>query len=185
MHVYLKEEPVELEIREVDPEGMVPEDSDLIPVAFYVAGNERPSFRAILPPQTVAVLEEATLAPVRLGLLAEEPEESGEIHAMVGLSVVMHGDPDEAEEAHEGEERPPAEPWAADPDAWRGSADDEDEAEEGGERTVLLAFAPLVRLRRKFPDDFAEELADLLESALAGDTKPNLEARIDDMLGGL
>ncbi|MET0397597.1 MAG: hypothetical protein ABW277_12280 [Longimicrobiaceae bacterium] len=187
MHVYLKEEPVELEIREVDPEGLVPEDSDLIPVAFYVAGNERPSFRAILPPQTVAVLEEATLAPVRLGLLAEEPEDAGEIHAMVGLSVTMHGDPEEAEEAHGDEERPPAEPWSTDPDAWRGlgGGDEDDEAEDGAERTVLLAFAPLVRLRRKFPDDFAEELADLLETALAGDTKPSLEARIDDMLGGL
>lgn len=183
MHVYLKEEPVELEIREVDPEGLVAEDSDLIPVAFYVAGNERPSFRAILPPQTVAVLEEATLAPVRLGLLAEEPEDQGEVHAMVGLSITMHGDPEGAEAHGEEEDEAPAEPWSRDPDAWRGTGDDE--AEEGGERTVLLAFAPLVRLRRKFPDDFAEELADLLESALAGDTRPSLQARVDDMLGGL
>ena len=181
MHVYLREEPIELEIREVDPEGVVPEDSELIPVAFYVAGNERPSFRAILPPQTVAVLEEATLEPVRLGLLAEEPETAGaEVHAMVGLSITMQGDP-EGMEAEGGEERG-AEPWSADPDAWKGDAED---AEEEGERTVLLAFAPLVRLRRKFPEDFGEELADLLETALAGDTRPNLEARVDDMLGGL
>ncbi len=48
-----------------------------------------------------------------------------------------------------------------------------------------LAFAPLVRLRRKFPDDFGEELADLLESALAGETRPSLEARVDEMLGGM
>ncbi|HEV2149237.1 MAG TPA: hypothetical protein VGR37_17680 [Longimicrobiaceae bacterium] len=184
MHVYLREEPVELEIRETDPEGLVPEDSDLIPVAFYVAGNERPSFRALLPAQTVAVLEEATLAPVQLGVLAEEPDAGAEVHAMVGLSVTMQGGPDDALEAGpdaEGE-GPPAEPWSSDPDAWRGEAhagDDED-----GERTVLLAFAPLVRLRRKFPDDFGEELADLLESALAGETRPSLQARIDDMLGG-
>lgn len=182
MHVYLKEEPVDLEIREVDPEGLVPEDSDLIPVAFYVAGNERPSFRAILPPQTVAVLEEATLAPVRLGLLAEEPEDAGEIHAMVGLSVTMHGDEGDA---HEEEEGPSPEPWSSNPDAWRGEADEDGDDDEGGERTVLLAFAPLVRLRRKYPDDFAEELADLLETALAGETKPSLEARVDDMLGGI
>lgn len=82
----------------------------------------------------------------------------------------------------EGGEEGGAEPWSADPDAWKG---DVGEAEEEGERTVLLAFAPLVRLRRKFPEDFGEELADLLESALAGDTRPNLEARVDDMLGGL
>lgn len=179
MHVYLREEPIELEIREVEPEGIVPEDSELIPVAFYVAGNERPSFRAILPPQTVAVLEEATLEPVRLGLLAEEPESAGEeVHAMVGLSITMEGDPEGMEAGEEGG----AEPWSADPDAWRGEGED---AGEDGERTVLLAFAPLVRLRRKFPEDFGEELADLLESALAGDTRPNLEARVDDMLGGL
>ncbi len=181
MHVYLKEEPVELEIREVDPEGLVTEDSDLIPVAFYVAGNERPSFRALLPPQTVAVLEEATLAPVRLGLLAEEPQDSGEIRAMVGLSITMQGGPEGAEE--EDEEGPSAEPWGSDPDAWRGES--EEDAPEGGERAVLLAFAPLVRLRRKFPDDFGEELADLLESALAGETRPSLEARVDEMLGGM
>ena len=30
-----------------------------------------------------------------------------------------------------------------------------------------------------------EELADLLESALSGATKPSLEARVDRMLGGL
>ncbi|HEX2190583.1 MAG TPA: hypothetical protein VHG51_16865 [Longimicrobiaceae bacterium] len=183
MHVYLKEEPVELEIRETDPEGLVDEESELIPVAFYVAGNERPSFRAILPPQTVAVLEEATLAPVRLGLLAEEPDGPGEVHAMVGLSITVQGDPGGAEAHGEDAGEGPAEPWSSDPDAWRGA--DGDEAEEDGERTVLLAFAPLVRLRRKFPDDFAEELADLLESALAGDTKPSLQARVDDMLGGL
>jgi hypothetical protein len=186
MHVYLREEPVDLEIREVESEGLVPEDSDLIPVAFYVAGNERPSFRALLPAQTVAVLEEATLAPVQLGLLAEEPEAGAEIHAMVGLSVTMQGGGDDALEAGmdaEGE-GPPAEPWSSDPDAWRGEAADEEEGDDA-ERTVLLAFAPLVRLRRKFPDDFGEELADLLESALAGDTKPSLQARVDDMLGGL
>ena len=49
----------------------------------------------------------------------------------------------------------------------------------------MLAFAPLVRLARRYPDDFGEELADLLESALAGATRPSLEARVDRMLGGL
>lgn len=188
MHVYLKEEPVELEMREVDAEGLIDEESDLIPVAFYVMGNERPSFRALLPAATVAVLEEATLAPVHLGVLAEEPETPGaEIRAMVGLSVPYQGEEDEEGFAAGGEEREePDEPWksGADPDAWRGEGDgDEDESADG--RTVLLAFAPLVRLRRKFPEDFGEELADLLESALAGDTKPSLQARVDQMLDGL
>lgn len=179
MHVYLREEPVELEIREVDPEGLIEEDSELIPVAFYVAGNERPSFRALLPPETVAVLEEATLEPVRLGLLAEEPENPGEeIQAMVGLSIPVADAPEALEEPGEGG----AEPWRADPDAWRAEGEWEDEP---GEKTVLLAFAPLVRLRRRFPDDFGEELADLLESALAGSTRPSLQARVDDMLGGI
>ncbi|HEX7240814.1 MAG TPA: hypothetical protein VF263_11145 [Longimicrobiaceae bacterium] len=186
MHVYLKEEPVEIEMREVEADGIVAEDSDLIPVAFYVVGNERPSFRAILPPSTVAVLEEATLEPVRLGLLAEEPEDpSHEIQAMVGLSVSMHGNPEGEEEEGAEEDRGPVEPWSTHPDAWKGDADEEGVEEEGGERTVLLAFAPLVRLRRKFPHDFAEELADLLESALAGDTRPSLEARVDHMLGDI
>lgn len=180
MHVYLREEPVELEIREVDPEGLIEEDSELIPVAFYVAGNERPSFRALLPPETVAVLEEATLEPVRLGLLAEEPENPGaEIQAMVGLSIPVADAPEVLEEPGEGD----AEPWRADPDAWRAEAGWEEE--EPGEKTVLLAFAPLVRLRRRFPEDFGEELADLLESALAGSTRPSLQARVDDMLGGI
>lgn len=177
MHVYLKEEPIEMEIREVDPEGLIEEDSDLIPVAFYVAGNERPSFRALLPPETVAVLEEAVLEPVRLGLLAEEPEApEDEIHAMVGLSIPVAEAPEEMEEGGG------AEPWRADPDAWKEGGAWEDEP---GEKTVLLAFAPLVRLRRRFPDDFGEELADLLESALAGSTRPSLQARVDDMLGGI
>jgi hypothetical protein len=176
MHVYLREEPVELEIREVDPEGLVTEDSELIPVAFYVTGNERPSFRAILPPETLAVLEEATLEPVRLGLLAEEPESAhAEVHAMVGLTITMEGDEEEGDE----EAGESGEPWISNPDAWKADAE-----EEAGERTVLLAFAPLVRLKRRFPLDFGEELADLLESALSGSTRPSLEARVDQMLDG-
>ena len=181
MHVYLREEPVHMEVREVEAEGLIDEESELIPVAFYVDGNERPSFRAILPPETVAVLEEATLGPVQLGVLAEEPESAHEeVHAMVGLTLQYEGDPDEEEEG-EGDE-PGAEPWQSSPDAWKG----EDLGEDAeGSRTLLLAFAPLVRLRRKFPEDFAEELADLLESALSGSTRPALEARVDDILGNL
>ena len=185
MHVYLRDEPVELELREVDHEGLLPEEAELIPVAFYADGNDRPSFRALLPPETLAILEEALQTPVQLGLLAEEPEEAtAEIHAMVGLSIPVDQLPegistDGEEEEHEHE----LEPWQSSPssEAWRG----EDDAEpEQGPRTVMLAFAPLVRLARRFPDDFGEELADLLESALSGATKPSLEARVDRMLGG-
>ena len=185
MHVYLRDEPVALAIREVDHEGLLPEEAELIPVAFYADGNERPSFRALLPPETLAILEEALQTPVQPGLLAEEPEEpSAEIHAMVGLSIPVDQLPEgisaEAEEEGGGEEE--LEPWQSSPasDAWRG--DDSDG--EDGPRTVMLAFAPLVRLTRRFPDDFGEELADLLESALSGATKPSLEARVDRMLGG-
>ena len=181
MHVYLKEETVTLEMREVDAEGLIPEGSDLVAVAFYVDGNDQPSFRSLLPPETVAVLEEATTEPVQLGLLAEEPEEVGEeIRAMVGISVPVQG-PFEGETAGDEDD----EPWraGADPDAWRG--------EEGGSETpevpraALLAFAPLVRLKRKHPEDFGEELADLLETAIAGATRPALEARVDRMLEDL
>ena len=183
MHVYFREEPVQLEMREVDPEGLVEEGTDLIPVAFYVSGNAAPSFRALLPAETVAVLEEAMLEPVQLGLLAEEPEEpGGEVRAMVGVTITMEGLPDgEADEEVEEEEEAGTEPWATNPDAWKSAA----EGEADGDRTVMLAFAPLVRLARRFPDDFSEELADLLETALSGQTKPNLQARIDRMLGDL
>lgn len=181
MHVYLRDEPVALEMRQIDAEGMVPDGSELIAVAFYADGNEQPSFRSLLPPETVAVLEEATHAPVQLGLLAEEPEsEEVEIHAMVGLSVPVSG---AIPEEMEMEDAPEGEPWkTGNPDAWKGEdAADEDEVP----RTALLTFAPLMRLRRKFPDDFGEELADLLESALVGATRPNLEARVDRMLDDL
>ncbi len=178
MHVYLREEPVELEMREVDAEGLVPEGAELTAVAFYVNGNERPSFRSLLPPETVAVLEEAIQGPVQLGLLAEEPEDpQGEIQAMVGISVPVSG-PLEGEELEE----EAAEPWqTTHPDAWKG----EEEADEQFPRTALLAFAPLVRLRRRHPDDFGEELADLLEAAISGATRPVLEERIDQMLEDL
>lgn len=194
MHVYIRETAVSLEMREADAEGLVEGDAELFPVAFYADGNERPSFRAILPPETLMVLEEALLAPVQLGLLAEEPENpDGEVHAMVGLTLPVEGLPGGAEaddeDDDEEEEDDGREPWAtSNPDAWRGEGDEEEEGEDGaaaGPRTVFLAFAPLVRLARKFPLDFGEELADLLESALAGDTKPNLQARVDRMLGGL
>jgi hypothetical protein len=185
MHVYLREEPVEIQMRQVDPEGLVPEESDLVAVAFFIDGNERPSFRSLLPPETVAVLAEAMQAPVQLGLLAEEPgEPDAEIHAMVGLSIVVPGEL--AEELGGEEAGGPAEPWKSDdpgawnPDGWKAGA----EEDEGG-RTALLAFAPLVRLRRRFPDSFGDELADLLESALSGATKPNLQARVDRMLDDL
>jgi hypothetical protein len=176
---------VDLEIREVDHEGLLPEEAELIPVAFYADGNERPSFRALLPPETLAILEEALQLPVQLGLLAEEPEEpSAEIHAMVGLSIPVDQLPEgiSAEGEEEGGEEEPLEPWqsSSDGEAWRGDDAGDDEAP----RTVMLAFAPLVRLTRRFPDDFGEELADLLESALSGATKPSLEARVDRMLGG-
>jgi hypothetical protein len=182
MHVYLRDEAVDLEMRMVDAEGLVPEGSDLIPVAFHVRGKDQPSFRALLPPDTITVLEDALHEPVSLGVLAEEPEDpAAEIQAMVGLALPIN-----PAEMEEGIEEPETEAWKAgapDPEAWRGgdSADDDAEAP----RTALLAFAPLVRLRRRFPEDFGEELADLLEAALSGATKPALEARVDRMLDDL
>lgn len=183
MHVYLKEDAVALRMEEVDAEGLVPEGSDLVPVAFYARSNEHPSFRALLPPETLEVLEEALQEPVMLGVLAEEPEDpEAEIHAMVGLAIpVGAADPEEEAARDEGE------PWrasAGDPEAWRGD-DEGGEMEGKAERTALLAFAPLVRLQRKFPLDFAEELADLLEAALAGVTRSALQARVDRMLGDI
>jgi hypothetical protein len=190
MHVYLKDEPVDLEMREVDAEGLVDAEAGLVPVAFFVHGNEKPSFRALLPPETLVVLGEATQKPVRLGLLAEEPEDpASEVRAMVGLSLNAEDMPTTLAVEEDDDEEEGSAPWSAgDPDAWKsGGFDDEDddEVEEPDARTVLLAFAPLVRLARKFPHDFSEELADLLESALAGETRPNLQARIDRMLGDL
>jgi hypothetical protein len=184
MHVYLREVPVDLTMQTVDADGMVPPDSDLTPVAFFVRGNAAPSFRALLPPETVQVLEEALEEPVTLGVLAEEPESpEAEIRAMVGLAVPV-GDLLDEDEA--GAEEESGEPWkasAGDADAWRGTS--EDESPEDHPRTALLAFAPLVRLQRRHPLDFAEELADLLETALSGVTRPALEARVDRMLGDL
>jgi len=189
MHVYLKDEPVALEMREVDAEGLVDDETGLVPVAFFVQGNQNPSFRALLPPETLVVLEEATQNPVKLGLLAEEPDDaSAEVHAMVGLSLSPGEMPDaiSIEEEDDDEDGEGAEPWRAnDPDAWKSGGDDDDDEVDESARTILLAFAPLVRLARKFPHDFTEELADLLETALAGDTRPNLQARIDRMLGDL
>lgn len=195
MHVYLRDEPVDLRMEEVDAEGLVSTAADLTPIAFYVRGNEHPSFRALLPADTVEVLRDALEDPVTLGVLAEEPADpAAEIHAMVGLAVPvseLEGEDDEDEgddEEGDDEDEEPSEPWRSsvgDPDAWRGER--ETGAEEGGEppRTALLAFAPLIRLRRKFPYDFGEELADLLEAALAGVTRPALEARVDRMLEDL
>lgn len=185
MHVYLRDEPVDLLMREVEADGLVPEGSELVPVAFHVRGNESPSFRSLLPPETVSVLREALQEPVTLGVLAEEPEDSeAEIRAMVGLAV-----PVGAEDSPEEQEDEPAEPWrasAGDPEGWRGESEwSAEEGESEVPRTALLAFAPLVRLQRKFPLDFGEELADLLEAALAGITRPALEARVDRMLGDL
>jgi hypothetical protein len=183
MHVYLKEELVHLRMEEVEGQGLVPEGTDLVPMAFYAAGNRSPSFRALLPPDTIDVLRNALHEPVTLGVLAEEPEDlTSEIHAMVGLAVpIANADLPDTED--DGDE----EPWRAsigDSEAWRGEEDaglDEEEVP----RTALLAFAPLVRIRRRYPHDFGEELADLLESALTGLTRPALEARVDRMLEDL
>jgi hypothetical protein len=186
MHVYLRDEPIRLQMREVDPEGLVPGDAGLIPMAFFAETNETPSFRAMLPPQTVAVLRNALQRPVMLGLLADEPEEQGaEVHAMVGISLDVDELPAEMRAEHEDEDddEEGLEPWQAasgSSEAWRGDDAEEDDDEP---HTVMLAFAPLVRLARRHPQDFGEELADLLESALAGATKPSLEARVDRMLG--
>lgn len=190
MHVYLREAPVELSFRQVDAEGLIPDDSDLIPVAFYADGNDAPSFRAALPLETLSLLRDVTREPVRLGLLAEEPEDpQAEIQAMVGLSVPAELLPEgmipDADEEDDDDEDEPDEPWKAggaarSAEAWRGESSG-GFGDEG--RTILLAFAPLVRIARRHPEDFSRELADLLESALAGQTRPSLEARIDRMLG--
>jgi hypothetical protein len=183
MHVYLRDERVRLRMERVEGHELVPERSDLVPMAFYADANDRPSFRALLPPDTVRVLRDALGEPVTLGLLAEEPEdESTEIRAMVGLAVPI----DQHDLGGDEEEDEGSEPWrasAGNSEAWRGNAYAEFETEPP--RTALLAFAPLVRIRRRFPDDFGEELADLLETALAGSTKPALEARVDRMLEDL
>jgi hypothetical protein len=183
MHVYLRDEPIRLEMRTVDPEGLAPQGSDLVAVAFHVTGRDTPSFRALLPSETLAVLAEALREPVRLGLLAEEPEEGAEIQAMVGVAVPvgsLEGGAEDEDAFEDEDEQPSA---AAEP--WRESVPTWEEEEEEEARTALLAFAPLIRLHRRFPDDFGEELADLLETALAGQTKSVLEARIDRLLGDL
>lgn len=187
MHVYLRDEPVDLEMREVEPEGLLTDDSQLIPVAFFADGNENPSFRAFLPPETIVILHQVIRGPVRLGLMAEEPEDPAqEIQAMVGLTVpIEHLPPGMAAEVEEEDEAADdSEPWKSgagwSAEAWRG---DEDGGDDDRPRTIMLAFAPLVRIKRRHPQDFAEELADLLESALAGATKPSLEARVERMLG--
>ncbi|HYH81489.1 MAG TPA: hypothetical protein VEX86_16920 [Longimicrobium sp.] len=182
MHVYIREEPVELVMREVDAEGLVPTDAELVPMAFYVDGNERASFRAMLPSDTLTLLRQTLRDPVQLGLLAEEPEDpSAEVKAMVGISIPVHSLPD-GMVPEEMEDEEDDEPWksSANYEGWR----DEGYGDEGGdERTVLLAFAPLVRISRRKPDDFGEELVDLLESAISGATLPSLEARVNKMLG--
>lgn len=185
MHVYLRDDPVTLRMEEVDANGLAPVGTELTPVAFFVDANPQPSFRALLPPATVGVLREALDVPVTLGVLAEEPDDpDAEVRAMVGLALPVG---DLGELAESAEEEDDTEPWrasAGDPEGWRGEtfggADDEETA-----GTALLAFAPLVRVRRRFPQDFAEELADLLEAALAGVTRPALEARVDRFLGDL
>jgi len=187
MHVYLREEPVDLQMKEVEAEGLVAPDSGLIPMAFFSGLNETPSFRAFLPPETVNILHQVITGPVRLGLMAEEPEDPAqEIQAMVGLSIPVDELPEgmvpeevETEETESEPWKPGAEGWRA--DAWKEDAAEADEDE--APRTILLAFAPLVRISRRHPADFGEELADLLESALSGATKPSLEARVDRMLG--
>jgi hypothetical protein len=184
MHVYLRTEQVRLRMEEVEGQGLVPEGADLVPMAFFAEENPNPSFRALLPPETVDVLRDALVEPVTLGVLAEEPEDPAEeIRAMVGLAVPVD-DADFPEVEGEEEE---GEPWRSsvgDSEAWRG-----DDAPEFGDatppRTALLAFAPLVRIRRRFPTDFGEELADLLEAALSGVTKPAIEARVDRFLEDL
>ena len=183
MHVYLREERVRLRMGRVEAEGLAPEGAeDLLPMAFYAGENRRPSFRALLPPETIELLRNALREPVTLGLLAEEPEDrKGEVRAMVGLSVPVSG------MQRMQPENESAEPWqtpAADAEAWRGDVHD-GEAGEEIPRTALLAFAPLVRIERRFPLDFTDELIDLLEQALSGETRPALEARVDRMLGDL
>jgi hypothetical protein len=170
----------------VDGEGLVPDDSDLVPMAFYVDANTNPSFRALLPPDTLETIQDMLSEPVTLGVLAEEPEDSSqEVRAMVGLAVPI--DRQELFEAADEDEEGEDEPWRAsvgEPEAWRG--DSTPEPDPGAHPpTALLAFAPLVRIKRNFPDNFGEELADLLESALSGSTRPALEARIDRMLDDL
>ncbi|HKP74352.1 MAG TPA: hypothetical protein VJT67_02360 [Longimicrobiaceae bacterium] len=180
MHVYIREEPVDLRMREVDAEGLVPPSGDLVPMAFFVDGNQRPSFRAMLPADTLNLLRQTLREPVHLGLLAEEPEEPhAEVKAMVGISIPVHSLPDGMVPEEMDEEEDP-EPWkaSANYDSWRG----EDGGYDADERTVLLAFAPLVRVTRR-KHDFAEELVDLLESAIHGATVPSLEARVNKMLG--
>ena len=178
MHVFIRAEPVALRMEEVDPEGLVPEGSDLVPMAFYTDANDTPSFRALLPPDTLDVLRDALDGPVTLGVLADEPEAGVEIRAMVGLAVPITGEMME-EETADGEADEPWKESAGDPDAWRG---EDAAADAEPPQTALLAFAPLVRLERRHPEDFGEELADLLESALAGSTRPALQARVDQML---
>lgn len=183
MHVYIREEPVELVMREVDAEGLVPGEGELVPMAFFVDGNQRPSFRAMLPTDTLTLLRQTLREPVQLGLLAEEPDDpAAEVKAMVGISIPVHSLPDGMVPEEMEEEDDDSEPWktSANYDGWRGGGDDDD---EGDDRTVLLAFAPLVRISRRRPDDFGEELVDLLESAISGATVPSLEARVNKMLG--
>ena len=150
MHVYLREEKVRLRMEPVDGQGIVPSDSDLVPMAFFADDNAKPSFRALLPPDTVAVLRDALGAPVSLGVLAEEPENQGEeIRAMVGLAVALDQEQLLAMEQEDGEEDEPWKASAGVSEAWRG--DDAASPEGDPPRTALLAFAPLVRLRRKYP----------------------------------
>ncbi|MGH7457746.1 MAG: hypothetical protein ACREKN_01520 [Longimicrobiaceae bacterium] len=177
MHIFLRQGLVRLKMRRTRSGGVSGAAPELVPVAFFSAGNRRPSFRAMLPRETLGALRKLTSEPVQLALLAEEPEQGDEVRAMVGVVVPVEG---ESEAMGEGA-APEQEPWReslGEPEAWRG----EESEHHPGPGTALLAFAPLVRLARKHPDDFGAELADLLENALAGATRPALEARVDNLL---
>ena len=172
-------DPIELEARPLR-HGVTPEGA--VALGYYHAGNL--VARGIVAETAVDAITSLLAQPVSIALAAAE-DEAGNIDARVCL--VLPIDPDML--PAEGDEDGPSEPWRDSvPELPPGiEATPADSHDPNKPKLALLPIGNVVRGHRdrKFPDDVAADVKEMLDNLVGGKARDAIRKAIDDLLNSL
>lgn len=184
-------EPILLRIERVDRSGAAPGDQ---PVSFTRAGQGNALLAVNAYPEELVRAFLATDAfgePVIVVGAAWEEEGGvrGELSALLPEHA-MHAIQESVSPEEDDPPEEPTEPWASSVSLTGSSYEEtlgDDEEDEAAEPHFPLVIGAVLRFpeNRRFPNDFALEVDDLMRSILEGRATDAAEKRIDNLLGGI
>lgn len=175
-------QPLAIEARPIAHE-QAPEGS--VALAYYYRGHL--IARSVVAPEAADAIRTLLNNPVPVALAATE-DDSGNIDGRVCLVLPVDGD-----QAQEGEDQEPGEPWKASVPAPPPEVESSYAGAGGtgpdGERpsVALLPIGNVIRSSgdRNHPDDVAGDAREMLENLLAGRARDSVSKIIDDLLDSI